>query len=54
MGGLVAWRGLFTPAELDALARHGDSLALEQAELSNRSDYQGIRETRVAWFNRAP
>ena len=54
MGGLVAWRGLFAPAELDALARQGDSLALEQAELSNRNDYRGIRETQVAWFNRAP
>ena len=52
MGGLVAWRGLFTPAELDALARHGDSLALEQAELSNRGDYRAIRETQVAWFDR--
>ena len=52
MGGLVAWRGLFAPAELDALARRGDSLALEQAELSNRGDYRGIRETQVAWFDR--
>ena len=52
MGGLVAWRGLFPPAELDMLARHGDSLALEQAELSARSDYRGIRETQVAWFDR--
>ena len=53
MGGLVAWRDLFSPAELDTLARHGDGLALEQAELSNRNDYRGIRETQVAWFHRS-
>src|ERR1700761_7245929 len=53
MGGLVTWRDLFTPAELDALVRHGDSLALEQAGLSNR-DHHGIRKTQVAWFVRGP
>ena len=52
MGGLVAWRGLFAPAELDTLTRHGDSLTLEQAELSNSNEYRGIRETKVAWFAR--
>ena len=49
MGGLVAWRGLFTPAELDAITARADSLALEQAELSSRADHRGIRETQVAW-----
>jgi PKHD-type hydroxylase len=55
MGALVAWQGLFTPAELDAIERHGDSLALEKAELSGRaSDYDNIRVTQVAWFAREP
>ena len=54
MGGLVAWRGLFAPAELDAITRHADSLALEQAELSNHPGYHGIRKTQVAWYARSP
>jgi PKHD-type hydroxylase len=52
IGGLVAWRGVFAPGELDAVTARADGLALEQAELSNRADYQGIRETEVAWYPR--
>jgi PKHD-type hydroxylase len=50
-GALVAWHGLFSQAELDALARHCDALVLEQAGLSG-SEQSRIRETRVAWVMR--
>jgi len=33
-GALVAWQGLFSKDELDAMVRLGDGLALEKAELS--------------------
>jgi len=50
-GGMAVWRGLFTPADLDALERQFDCLQLEQARLSgNRLD--SIRTTHVAWVNR--
>ncbi len=52
-GALVTWHGLFTPAELDAIERHGDSLAQERAGLSDPGQNQdGIRSTQVAWFAR--
>jgi PKHD-type hydroxylase len=50
-GALVAWHGLFSQAELDALARHCDALVLEQAGLSG-SEQNRIRETKVAWVIR--
>ena len=52
MGGLVAWRGLFTPTGLDAIIAHADSLALGQAELSSLRHDRTIRETQIAWFPR--
>lgn len=54
-GALVSWQGLFTPAELDTITRYGDSLALENAELSvGGADYDSIRKTLVAWVARNP
>jgi PKHD-type hydroxylase len=52
-GGTVAWRGLFTPAELDRLERYCDGLALEQARLTSGA-VSSIRTTRVAWVYRGP
>ena len=34
-GGMVVWRGLFTPKELDALERQCDALVLEEAKLNS-------------------
>jgi PKHD-type hydroxylase len=52
---LVAWQGLFSADELDALIRLGDSLALEKAELSGGgAGYENIRCTKVAWVPRQP
>jgi len=52
-GALVAWQGLFSAAELDAIVRIGDGLAMEKAELSvGGADYQSIRATQVAWMPR--
>lgn len=52
-GGLVTWANLFTPAELDAVARYGDSLTQERAELQAKgTGRDSIRVTRVAWFMR--
>ena len=54
-GALVSWQGLFTEAELDAITRYGDSLALENAELSvGGANYENIRSTKVAWVPREP
>ncbi|MDB5740180.1 MAG: hypothetical protein JWP16_1220, partial [Alphaproteobacteria bacterium] len=47
----VAWHGLFSQAELDALADHCDALVLEQAGLSG-SEQNRIRQTKVAWVVR--
>src|SRR5215475_188988 len=53
-GALVAWQGLFSDTELDAIARLGDSLALEKAELSvGGLGYENIRRTLVAWVERS-
>jgi PKHD-type hydroxylase len=52
-GGMVVWRGLFTPAELDALECQCDALALEQARLTG-DGVNSIRTTRVAWVHRTP
>ena len=52
-GALVAWRGLFSDAELDAITRIGDGLAMEEAELSvGGQGYENIRSTLVAWVER--
>jgi len=52
-GALVAWQGLFSKDELDAMVRLGDGLALEKAELSvGAAGYERIRSTKVAWFPR--
>ena len=54
-GALVAWQGLFSDSELDAMVRLGDSLALEKAELSGGGlGYENIRATKVAWVPREP
>ncbi len=54
-GALVAWQGLFSDAELDAITKIGDSLALEEAELSvGAQGYEDIRRTSVAWVERKP
>lgn len=54
-GALVAWQDLFSDAELDAIARLGDGLALEKAELSvGGQGYENIRSTLVAWVERSP
>ena len=50
-GGSVTWRGLFTPAQLDALERHCDSLPLESARLTGQT-HDDIRNTQVAWVHR--
>jgi len=53
-GALVAWQGLFSADELDAMVRLGDSLALEKAELSGGgAGYENIRSTKVAWVPRS-
>ena len=53
VGALVSWQGLFSEAELDAITRYGDSLALENAELSvGGANYDSIRKTLVAWVTR--
>jgi len=52
-GALVAWEGLFSDAELDAIVKLGDGLALEKAELSvGGVGYENIRATQVAWVPR--
>ena len=49
----MAWQGLFSAAELDAIVRLGDGLAMEKAELSvGGADYENIRATQVAWVPR--
>jgi PKHD-type hydroxylase len=54
IGSLVSWQGLFNAAELDAIIRHGDSLALDKAELSAAgTGYDAIRKTLVAWVERS-
>jgi PKHD-type hydroxylase len=50
-GGMVVWRGLFTPKELDALERQCDALVLEEAKL-NSYGVHPIRATKVAWVHR--
>jgi PKHD-type hydroxylase len=52
-GALVAWQGLFSTEELDAIVRLGDALALEKAELSG-GGADNIRATQVAWMPRGP
>ncbi len=52
-GALVVWHGLFGKAELDAIAKLGDGLALEKAELSaSGQGYDNIRRTLVGWVER--
>src|SRR5579872_3493496 len=52
-GALVAWQGLFTDTELDAITELGDSLVLEKAELSvGGQGCENIRSTLVAWVDR--
>jgi PKHD-type hydroxylase len=52
-GALVAWQGLFSSDELNAMVRLGDGLALEKAELSGGGyGYDNIRSTKVAWVPR--
>jgi PKHD-type hydroxylase len=52
-GALVAWQGLFSSEELDAIVRLGDGLALEKAALaSGGAGYDNIRATQVAWMPR--
>jgi PKHD-type hydroxylase len=52
-GALVAWQGLFSTKELDAMVRLGDGLAMEKAELSSGgAGYENIRCTKVAWVPR--
>ena len=54
-GALVAWQDLFNDTELDAIAKLGDSLALEKAELSAAGQgYENLRRTLVAWVERKP
>jgi PKHD-type hydroxylase len=53
IGELVTWKGLFSTAQLDALERLGDGLALEQAGLSGQG-VNTIRKTHVAWVERTP
>jgi PKHD-type hydroxylase len=54
-GALVAWQGLFSTVELDAIARLGDGLALQKAELSGGGQAsENIRSTKVAWVIRNP
>lgn len=50
-GGSVSWRGLFSPAQLDALEALCDGLPLEPARLTGQST-ASIRTTRVAWLHR--
>jgi len=52
-GGMVVWRGLFTPKELDALEQQCDALMLEEAKL-NAYGVHPIRATKVAWVTRTP
>ena len=49
-GVLVTLQGLFTPAELDAIEAHGESLTPEKAD----SPADQARITRVAWMKRGP
>jgi PKHD-type hydroxylase len=52
-GALVAWQGLFSTDELDAIVQLGDGLAMEKAELSvGGAGYENIRATHVAWVPR--
>jgi PKHD-type hydroxylase len=54
-GALVAWQGLFSDKELDAIVSLGDGLAMEKAELSvGGAAYENIRATQVAWVPRGP
>jgi PKHD-type hydroxylase len=53
-GGMVVWRGLFTPKDLDALERQCDRLVLEGARLSSGYGDNSIRTTQVAWLYRQP
>jgi PKHD-type hydroxylase len=50
-GGMVAWRGLFTPKELDTLERQCDALTSEPARLTG-DGVNSIRTTQVAWVHR--
>ena len=50
-GALVVVQDAFTAAEVDAIMRHGDALALEKATIAAGSD-TAIRITEVAWIAR--
>jgi PKHD-type hydroxylase len=52
-GGMVVWRNLFTPKELEALEQQCDALVLEEAKL-NTYGVHPIRTTKVAWVTRTP
>jgi PKHD-type hydroxylase len=55
-GGVVVWKDLFTPKELDAIEAHGDSLAPMRARIAEFGDttIAQARVTRVAWMERNP
>jgi PKHD-type hydroxylase len=55
-GLFVVWRGLFRGEELDAIVRHGDGLAQQEAGiLAGSEGYNvGTRITRVGWIGREP
>jgi PKHD-type hydroxylase len=54
-GQLVVWDDAFSPAELDRITAHGDSLARETAGLFvEQGDRARKRITQVAWMERNP
>jgi len=51
----VAWPGVFTPQELDAIERIGDRLVTAKATLAGvaqASEYDAIRITETAWLQK--
>lgn len=49
----MVWEDVFTPAELDAIVRHGDALVQEGATVTAGRN-AGIRVTKVGWVRRVP
>jgi len=53
IGGIVAWEGIFSAAELDAIEQYGDGLAHENAGLvADIASHDRLRKTKVAWVER--
>jgi PKHD-type hydroxylase len=55
LGAFAVWEDAFSPAELDAIERYGDSLRKEPANVGgDPAELRKVRVTQVAWIGRLP